>query len=175
MKKLIAIGIAVAMLLGMSVTAYALSDIKPIAITLGVNSIFSLIVTDDLDADTTLALGSVDEGTTPGGNLLITCGTNQGKAWTVLVKGENLDNALATESITVDNITYTPWSGGGDPGVGTLGTAGPVTLVDQLVYTAALTEKSDSWVTVMCGVSVFVPYGTVSDSYGGDLTFTMTE
>ena len=166
---------AAAMLLNVNMPTYALSDSQPINITLGVNSIFSLVVEDDLDQDALLALGLVDEGDTPGGNLQVICGTNRGIAWTVQIKGEDLTNAGATESITVDNITFTPWAGGGDQGVGILGTAGPVSLLDQLVYTADASEYSDSWVTVMCGIGVFVPYGTVADSYSGDLTFTMVE
>ena len=177
MKKLIAISIAAIMLLAVSGTANALSASETVGITLNLTDVFSLVVheADQPDTDKLLELGQLDEGATGGSNLEVICGTNQGNAWTVTVLGEDLTNAGATETITVDNITFTPWAGGGDAGIGSLGTAGPMTIADQLVYTADPTEYSDTWVTVMCGVSVFVPYGTVSDYYGGDLTFTMTE
>ena len=177
MKKLITIGIASIMLLAVSTTANALDATETVGITLNVADIFSLLVHEDgqNEDDKLLAFGQMNEGDTAGSNLNVICGTNQGNAWVVTVLGEDLTNAGATASITVDNIVFTPWYGGADPGIGTLGPAGPMALTDQVVYVADATEYSDSWVTVMCGIGVFVPYGTVTDYYGGDLTFTMTE
>ena len=176
MKKLIALGIAIVVVLAMSVTAEALSDSKPIGITLNITDVFELEVLDDGDLDTLLELGLLDEGATSGGNLLCTAKTNQGNAWTLQIQGEDLTNAGATQSITVDNIKFKTYSGGGSPGVGTYVTAfTPVTTADQPAYTADVSEYSDTWVTVMMGLEVFVPYGTISDYYGGDLTITMVE
>ena len=174
MKKLIAIGIAVLFVLGVSVSAYALSANENVGVTLNVNAMFSMIVVDD-EGDQLIELGLLNEGDTSGSNLTMYCSTNQGNPWSLQVKGEDLTNTGATLSIPVSSITFSTFAAGDEAGVGAVVGATPMTTADQLAYTADATEYSDTDVRVSMAVSVLVPYGTTEDYYGGDLTITMTE
>jgi len=92
------------------------------------------------------------------------------------IKGEDLTNAGATLSIPVNNVKFESFDGGGaESGVGTYVAETDMALTDQLLYTADASEYSDTWVTVAGVLKVFVPYGTTTDYYGGDMTITMTE
>lgn len=174
MKKLIALAAAVVIVAAMSASAYALSDAETVGVTLNINGVFGMTVVDS-GGDQLVELGALNEGDTSGDVLTLYCSSNQGNAWTIQVRGEDLTNGDDSLSIGVGNISFDTFTAGDQAGVGTVVGSTVMTTADQVAYTADASEYSDTDVRVGMGLSVFVPYGTTEDYYGGDLTITMTE
>ena len=176
MKKLITIGIAVLFVLGVSVSAYALSDNENIGVTLNVGTVFSITAVEDAEGgDQLIDIGLVSGGDEVGGNIVMYCSTNQGKPWTIQVHGEDLTNEGETLSIPVGNIKFSMWAGGDQAGTGTVYTDVIMTTADQPAYMASIFECSDTDVRVSMGITVSVPWSQTEGYYGGDITITMTE
>jgi len=173
MKKLIAIGAIAAMTLFTSGIATAeVSDSIPVVLNVG--QIFSLAI-----GETALDLGELLEGETGGDGLPLYCRSNRGVAWRVQVKSSTILGRASAATIPLTNFkfnTYPLPDGGGTDSAGTFtDTPTALTESDQEAYAAAASEYSDTDVRLGLGLSLLVPYNTVSDIYDATVTCTITE
>lgn len=175
MKKLITISAMLLVVLFVSSVAYAASDSDQVAVLLTVGPIFSIDIEDSV-----LDWGEVAQGAAGYGGTTMYCSTNQGNPWTILVNATPVIGGTTGAEIPMDPnfkfSTYALPDWGGTPSAGTF-VDPPVVLstVDQLAYTAAASEYSDTDCRVGLFLVLDVPYGQTADTYASTVTATMTE
>jgi hypothetical protein len=169
MKKLIVLGVMLLVGIFSIGAAYASSINKDIAVTLNVDPNFTFAL------DTyAINMGTLALGATGGGTITMYCGTNQNNPWTIQVKSSKV--LSGTNEIPLTNFKFVTYGVGDEKGVGTyVDTQTALTEVNQTAYTAAASEKSDTYVTVCMGLELFIPWNTTAGAYGSTVTATMTE
>ena len=175
MKKLIAISAMLLVVLFASGVAYAASDSDSIAVLLTVASDFGIDIPEPV-----LDFGSIVEGEAGYGSVTMYCTTNLGNPWTILVNATPVLGGSTGAEIPMDpNFRFSTFSAldyNGNPSVGTfVDPPIPLSLIDQLAYTAAISEYSDTDCRVGLFLVLDVPYGTTADTYASLVTATMTE
>ncbi len=173
MKKLIAISAMLLVILSASGVSYASSAADPVGVLLTVGPTFTFAI-----GEAVVDMGTVAVGASGGGGVVMWCATNQGNPWTVLVQSTTIDG-LPGNQIPLSNFlfnTYALADGGGVDSAGTfVGTPTVLTQIDQLAYTAAASEYSDTDVRVGMYLSLNVPWDQTADTYAATVTATMTE
>ncbi|MBU4376346.1 MAG: hypothetical protein KKD29_02575 [Candidatus Omnitrophica bacterium] len=168
MKKLIVLGVALLVGLCFSGLAQAETANDTVGVLITVNPSFTFAI-----GESVVDMGTVAEGSGGSGSVTMYCGTNHNLPWTVQVKSGTI--ASGANLIPLSNFKFYTFVIAGE-GAGTcVGTATALTLIDQLAYTAALSEYSDTDVRVNMGFVLDVPWSTPSGTYAATVTATMVE
>lgn len=174
MKKLIALGAILCIALLVGGVAYASSVPDTVDVTLTVGPIFTFSIGEAI-----VDMGSVAEGASGVIGCTMYCSTNQNNAWRIQVKSSTVDGIIPGNQIPLSNLkfnTYALADGGGTNSAGTfIAVDTALTGLDQLAYTAAAAEASDTDVRVGMVFVLDVPYSTSADTYTATVTATMTE
>jgi hypothetical protein len=161
MKKLIAIGIAVAMVLGISALSHAEQTLyQNIDLALGVNPIFGFYGWIDPDP-----LPNVDpiDGNKGYTGYTMVVSTNYGRAWTVYAQCSGLAGQFQASPQTLDVYVDSPQ----------ITPEALLTSTDMPIYVAAPAEYSVRELGIMGGLHIPVTDLTLEDLYDGDVLFTL--
>lgn len=170
MKKLMIV-LVIGLLMGRCVSgvAYAASANDTVGVSIAVDPKFTFSIGEE-----TVNMGTVEDGGTGSGSVTMYCGTNHNLPWTIQVKSSTI--VSGGNEIPLSGFKFNTYGTGEQAGTGTfVGTATALALSDQLAYTAAASEYSDTDVRVCMGFALAVPYSTPSGTYAATVTATMTE
>ena len=161
MKKLIAIGIAVVLMLGISALSYATDPAyQNIDLALGVNSSFGFYGWIDPDPLPNVDPIDGNKGYT-GYTMVVT--TNYGRAWALSAQCAGLAGQYQTSPETLDVDVTSPQ----------VTSETLLTSTDQPIYTAAPAEYSVQELNIIGGLHIPVTKTTLEDLYDGDVLFTL--
>ena len=163
MKKLIAIGIATVVLLGISLVSYAdpMQTTKNASVEVDVDPIFGFTLWDpELIQD----LGNIDPGGGAIGNLHMTASSNHDVVWRIQASSNGLSGSGAAIPVVISTV-----------GTGT--TVTDLTLAGTAtdIYTAAASEYPATGVTLDGIFSVTAASDQEQGTYTGTIVLTMVE
>lgn len=170
MKKLIAIGFSVLLVLGLSVLSHAdtIQTQKTIAVLLGVDSLFGFEIWDTEYSQT---LPNVLPGETALGNLHMYATSNHSIVWHLNASSTGLTGEIQVppDVLPVQISTY------GTGLTGTTVTDLVLTGVAQSIYTAGTGEYPVAGLEVDAVFAIPTQSDTQQDLYSGTIVLTMTE
>ena len=176
MKKLIAIGIAVLLVLGVSALSYAdtIQTQKDITVTMDVTSVFGMEIWDTeyiQDPISVPTLANITPGGAGMGDIHIFASANHEAVWYVNAQSSGLTGATHGDTLAVQISTF---DGGAGP-VGTFVTDQVLSGVAVPIYTAAASEYSIAGLEIAGVYAIPTTATTKEDTYSGTLVLTMTE
>ena len=182
MKKLIKVStiLGIALLICGSAYVQAADDAAIVGVELVVGQMFSIdIAPADLDLILADPLAVPQIGDTVGAGTTLYCGTNLGNSWYVNVKSSDFAGSATAETIPLSSFTFMTFPVADSEGVSSAGTFvstnTALSTADQLAYTAADGEESDTDCRIGMYFTVDIPWEQTADTYSATVTCTMTE
>ncbi|MBL7071625.1 MAG: hypothetical protein ISS26_05600 [Candidatus Omnitrophica bacterium] len=174
MKKALSMMLAVAVVFGFSVAAYAADFTVNVPLSVAISEMFGFTL-DKYSHD----FGLVNAGAGAETNIGIFCRSNHGVVWYMAIYADEFENAAGDTIDSNPNFWMAAWTYADPASEEADGTFvlddDPVPTVESDFYQSTIAEGSDAFIPLTLGLYLSVPMSQPSGYYTTNLVLTMHE